>query len=300
MTPQNPGLLYDVVVVGGGPAGLSAALVLARARRRVIVLDSGEYRNAPAKNMHNYLGLDGLPPEQLRQQGRAELARYGVQVLSKVQVTDVKSADGFFYLTYATQDPLQLPASRGMIKARKVILATGVKDDLPPIPGVKELFGRSIFHCPYCDGWEVRDQPLAVVGADAVDFARKLQQWSRDVFWFSEGAVADRAPLYFPQKVVQFTGDDHQVFVHQAGGRVTVRRAVFLKLRQRQRSALPEILGLKVEQYGVVHWPNGQTAMRGVFVAGDMTKDLGFSIMAAAEGAHAAVACDDELREDGV
>lgn len=237
-------MTWDVAVIGGGPAGLSAALVLARSCRRVIVLDSGEYRNAAASAVHGYLGSDGIDPRKLRARGRTELSSYGVPI-------------------------------------------TGVEDILPPIPGLRQLYGRSIFHCPYCDGWEVRGQPLAVVGQGGAEFAGMLETWSRDVMWFSE------------KEVVRFSGDDREVLIEQADGSVTWRRAVFLKLAgQRQRSHIAEMFGLRLDDDGVEHGPNGKTKFRGVYVAGDMTKDLRLSIVAAAEGAQAAVAVDAELRED--
>jgi thioredoxin reductase len=142
---------HDVVVVGGGAAGLSAALVLGRARRRVAVVDAGAPRNAPAAHMQGFLSRDGMPPAELLAAGRAEVAAYGVEVVQgRVAAID----PGF---------AVHLAGSRSL-RARRLLIATGVHDELPEIPGVRERWGRDLLHCPYCHGWEVRDRPLGVLG----------------------------------------------------------------------------------------------------------------------------------------
>jgi thioredoxin reductase len=138
---------YDVVVVGGGAAGLSAALVLGRARRRVVVVDGGAPRNAPAAHMHGFLSRDGMSPADFLVAGRAEAAAYGVEFISG----HVISIEPGFSITLAAGQPLE---------ARRLLIATGATDELPPIPGLKERWGEDFLHCPYCHGWEVRDQPL--------------------------------------------------------------------------------------------------------------------------------------------
>jgi thioredoxin reductase len=142
---------YDVVVVGGGPAGLSAALVLARARRTVAVVDAGEPRNAPAAHLHGFLSRDGMPPHDLVAAGRAEVAGYGGSLIDDT-VVDV--APGFHVRL----------AGGSSLHARRILVATGLRDELPDIPGVRERWGRDLLHCPYCHGYEVRDQPLGVLG----------------------------------------------------------------------------------------------------------------------------------------
>ncbi len=165
---------YDVVAIGGGAAGLSAALVLGRARRRVAVVDAGEPRNAPAAHMHGFLSRDGMPPSQLLAAGRAEVAGYGVEVVED-RVVGVEP--GF---------TVRLAGGR-VLSARRVLVATGVGDELPPIPGVRERWGRDLLHCPYCHGWEVRDQPLGVLGtvAGSVLHTLLVRQWSDDVVFFA-------------------------------------------------------------------------------------------------------------------
>src|SRR5690348_11095734 len=178
---------YDVAMVGGGAAGLSAALVLGRARRRVVVIDAGVPRNAPAAHMHGFLSRDGVPPAELRASGRSELRGYDVDLVED----EVVEVDGAFTLRLASGQVLQ---------ARRVLLATGALDELPDIPGARERWGRDFLHCPYCHGWEVRDQPIGVLGTGpgSVDHAHLLRQWSDDVVFFPHThgiAAGERAAL---------------------------------------------------------------------------------------------------------
>ncbi len=166
--------VYDVVVVGGGAAGLSAALLLGRARRRVAVVDAGAPRNAPAAHMHGFLSRDGMPPADLLAAGRAEIAGYGVDLVED-QVVGIDP--GFF---------VRLAGGR-VLRARRILLTTGVRDQLPDIAGIRERWGRDLLHCPYCHGWEVRDQPLGVLntGPGAVAHAQLVRQWSDNVVFFA-------------------------------------------------------------------------------------------------------------------
>src|SRR6478735_3866087 len=164
---------YDVVVVGGGAAGLSAALVLGRARRRVAVVDGGAPRNAPAAHMQGFLSRDGMAPADLLAAGRAEVTGYGVELITD-RVAEIEP--GFV---------VRLAGGRAL-HARRIMLATGVTDELPDIPGVRERWARDLLHCPYCHGWEVRDQPLGVLGTlpGSVVHAHLVRQWSDDVAFF--------------------------------------------------------------------------------------------------------------------
>ena len=164
---------YDVVIVGGGAAGLSAALVLGRARRRVLVVDAGAPRNAPAAHMQGYLSRDGMPPSELLAAGREEIARYGVDLVvdAVVGLRPAGAVDG------EPSFDVEL-ASGDVVVGRRVLVTTGVRDDVPEVAGVRERWGRDLLHCPYCHGCEVRDQPLAVLGgfAGSVDHALLLRQ----------------------------------------------------------------------------------------------------------------------------
>ncbi|BFO19519.1 hypothetical protein SHKM778_59070 [Streptomyces sp. KM77-8] len=166
---------YDVVVVGGGAAGLSAALVLGRARNRALVVDAGEPRNAPSSHMQGYLSRDGVSPAEFLALGREEIARYGVELV-RDRVTDV-TRDGDFTVVL----------DRGpAVRARRLIVATGLKDEMPDVPGVAERFGRDVLHCPFCHGWEVRDEPFGVLASTAMSVHQALMvsQWSKDVTLF--------------------------------------------------------------------------------------------------------------------
>ena len=171
---------YDAVVVGAGTAGLSAALVLGRSRRRVLVLDGGEPRNAPSSGVHYFLTRDGTPPDELLRIGREQLEPYSSVEVRRARATKAAGSDGDFLVTL--EDGIT-------VGARKILLATGVHDELPERPGFRELWGRGIFHCPYCHGWEVRDRPLAVLnsGEDAGEQAAMIHNWSRDLILLTDG-----------------------------------------------------------------------------------------------------------------
>ena len=176
---------YDVVVVGGGAAGLSAALVLVRARRAVAVVDAGAPRNASAAHMHGFLARDGMSPRDLLAAGRSEATGYGGHLLDD---TVVGVEPGFHVRL----------ASGSSLRARRILVATGLRDELPEVPGVRERWGRDLLHCPYCHGWEVRDQPLGVLGGtlDAVQHALLVRQWSPDVTLFPNTDAVSRSSAH--------------------------------------------------------------------------------------------------------
>jgi thioredoxin reductase len=168
---------YDVVIIGGGAAGLSAALVLTRARRRVVVIDAGEPRNAPAAHMQGFLSRDGMPPAELLAAGREEVRSYGGHLVGGT-VTAIRAHGAGFEVT--TEDG-------SVVGARRILVTTGLRDEIPDIPGVRERWGRDLLHCPYCHGHEVRDQRLGVLGGtpDAVQHALLVRQWTDDVVYFA-------------------------------------------------------------------------------------------------------------------
>ena len=291
---------YDVAVVGGSAAGLSAALVLGRARRRVVVIDAGAPRNAPAAHMHGFLSRDGMPPAELLASGRGELRSYDVDLVDD----EVVEVDGAFTLRLASGQVLQ---------ARRVLLATGAVDELPDIPGARERWGRDFLHCPYCHGWEVRDQPIGVLGTDArsVEHVHLLRQWSDDVTFFTHTyelsaserqALAARGITVIDGRVARFTVLDDQLHaVELADGRLIPRAAVFMVPTMRLRAAeLIGSLGCELDEGGFVRAdPTLRTSLPGVWVAGNVTNPRAQVITAAGEGSTAAIAINADLvRED--
>ncbi|WP_405641558.1 NAD(P)/FAD-dependent oxidoreductase [Streptomyces sp. NBC_00019] len=292
---------YEVIVIGGGAAGLSAALVLGRARRRTLVIDAGEPRNAPAAHMQGYLTRDGMPPAEFLALGREEIARYGVELVedSAVDVT----AD--FTVTLA---------SGRTVQARRLVIATGLKDELPPVPGVAERFGRDVLHCPYCHGWEVRDQAFGVLATTplSVHQALMVSQWSKDVTFFLHELpetdlsaedlrrLAAASVKVVPGEVAELVvAEDRLTAVRLKDGKTFAREIVFTAPRAVPQTDLLARLGAKLNEtpfgsYPVVD-PTGQTTVPGVWAVGNA---MGFGeqvINAAAGGYRAGATINGDL-----
>jgi thioredoxin reductase len=297
---------YDVVVIGGGAAGLSAALVLARAQRRVAVVDAGEPRNGPARHMQGFLSRDGLRPAELLRLGREEVTGYGAEVVAG-RVADVRR----------TEDEVPrfdvLLADGGPLRTRRVLVATGLRDELPDIPGVRERWGRDLLHCPYCHGHEVRAQRLGVIGAtpEAVMHAHLVRQWSHDVVLFTHTdvlaedareALSARAVDVVDGPVARLVVDDDRLTgVALADGRVVRRTAVFVRPRMLPDNAVLSGLGCAIAESGwVVTDPTGRTSVPGVWVAGNVANPRAQVITAAGEGSAAAIAINADLVDEDV
>jgi thioredoxin reductase len=295
--------MFDVVIVGGGPAGLSAALMLGRCRRRVLVCDLGAPRNRRSHALHGYLTRDGIPPSQLNELGRAELHQYGVDV-RQVGVTGVRCMPDHHILSLGDGSET---------RSRFLLIATGVIDDLPGISGFDECYGRSLFHCPYCDGWERRDQRIAAFGGGkaGVGLALGLKTWSADVLLCTNGAAVNRrgrtrlASNQIALRVDAIAALDHhegelRAVVFESGERIA-RDAMFFTTGQHPQSELAIALGCTLTSRGTVKTGSQcDTNVRRVFVAGDASRDAQFVVVAAAEGVKAAVAINKALQAEDV
>ncbi|MFF0886229.1 NAD(P)/FAD-dependent oxidoreductase [Streptomyces sp. NPDC003456] len=288
---------YAVVVVGGGAAGLSAALVLGRARVRTLVVDAGEPRNAPAAHMQGYLSRDGMPPAEFLAAGREEVARYGVE-----QVRDRVVEVG------RDRDFTVVLAGGRTVRARRLVVATGLADELPDVPGLAERFGRDVLHCPFCHGWEVRDEPFGVLAASpaSVHQALMVSQWSKDVRFFLHrvaeeeltdvdlrrlsAAGVEVVPGEVAGLVVE---DDRLTGVRLADGTVHARSVLFAGPRPVPRTGLLERLGAELHETPFGAYPvvdaTGLTTVPGVWAAGNA---IGFAeqVVHAASGGYRAAA----------
>lgn len=295
-------MTYDALIVGGGPTGLSAALVLGRCRRRVLVCQFGPPRNAASSKLSAFLTREGISPQEFLQIARAELSAYPSVEVIEAEVADNRRDGSEFEIDLA--DGRQF-------RGHKLLLATGLVDVLPDLAGLDRFWGTSAFICPICDGWEVRDQPLAVYGRgkQALELAKALTAWSPDVALCTDGAsdlssrdcyLLDQCDIpVIERSISRLEGTGKQLErICFAEGDFLARRALFLAMPQRQRSDLPERLGCKLESGGAVAGREYQkTQIPGLFVAGNASRGLQLVILAAAEGARAAYAINEELQE---
>jgi thioredoxin reductase len=290
---------YDVVVVGGGAAGLSAALVLGRARRRVAVIDAGAPRNAPAAHMQGFLSRDGMPPADLLAEGRDEVTGYGVELVND-QVLGIEP--GFVVRV----------AGGRTVTARRILMATGVGDELPDVPGVRQRWGKDLLHCPYCHGWEVRDQPLGVLGAlpGSAQHALLVRQWSDDVVFFvhtydltpaeQRQLGARRIRVVSGEVARLVVQDDRLTGVELTDGRVVARTAVFVRPGNLPHDdGLLAGLGCERNEAG---FPlvdgTGLTSVPGVWAAGNVADPRAQVITSAGAGSAAAIAINADLVQE--
>lgn len=296
-------MIYDCLIVGGGPAGLSGALMLGRCRRKVLVCSAGEPRNAGSAGLHGYLTRDGIQPTEFLRLAREEVARYPTVEFHGGEIVDVQRTSGGF--TAGCADGLQF-------STRKLLLATGVVDELPEVEGLRELYGKSVHHCPYCDGWEWRDQPLAVLGRgeSGSGLALGLTVWSDDVVLCTDGpcqlsekdaeGLARAGIDVREDPIVRLEGRDGLLErVVFAESEPLPRKALFFCSGQHQRSHFAATLGARFNEKGAVETGACEaTNVPGLYVAGDSSKQAQFVIVAAAEGAEAGMAINNALLKD--
>jgi thioredoxin reductase len=296
---------WDVVIVGAGPAGLSAALVLGRARRKVLLCDRGTPRNWAAKEMHSFITRDGVDPREFRAGAHEELSCYPSVTFRKVRVTGAARApSGGFDVT------LQ---GRSKAWTRKLLLATGVFDVLPPVQGIERFYGTSVFQCPYCDGWEIRDQPIAVYGKRQRGFemARALTAWTSDIVLCTDGPSGLSRPdvtqlerngiRLRTERIARLRGPGGQLesIVFRDGDELQ-RSALLLDKPYHEQSDLAQLLGCEFTRSGGIKCGEYEaTSVPGVFAAGNIIRDVQLVIVAAAEGTRAAFGINRALtRED--
>ena len=295
-----------MVIVGGGAAGLSAALVLARARRRVMIVDAGNPRNGVSEHLHGYLTRDGQSPTQLLAAGRKEVLEYGGEMTTGTAIGIEQTEDGGFLVqTDATAS----------LEARTVLVATGLRDELPNIAGLQDRWGVDVLHCPYCHGYEVRDTPIGVLGGDNRPFtihqASLVRQWSDDVVFFPNrieltGTERERLTVR-GIRIVEgdvagvSVADGRLDGVELASGQVVPRSVVFVGPRFVPRDALLTDLGCDADENGwVVTDPAGSTSTPGVWAAGNVSDSPAQLITAAAAGSKAAIALNHYLLEQDI
>ena len=298
---------YDVVVTGGGAAGLNGALQLARSRRSVLVVDAGQPRNRPAHAVHGLLGHDGLPPAQLLARGRDEVRGYGGEVVTGAVAAVRGDLDSGFTVALA---------DGRTVRARRLLVTSGLVDELPAIPGLRERWGRDVVHCPYCHGWEVRDQAIGVLasGPRSVHQALLFRQLSDDIVYFRrETVLGDAEAVQLAARGIRVVdgevsalviADDRLAGVRLADGSVVPRQAVTVGARMTARAGFLADLGLKPSEHpsGMgVHIPAdpaGRTEVPGVWAAGNVTDLFAQVGASAAAGALAGAVINADLVEE--
>lgn len=296
---------YDVVVLGGGAAGLSGALMLGRARRSVLVVDGGEPRNAPAEHMHGFLGYDGASPLELLKAGRDEVTGYGVEIVTG-QALRTSKEDGEFVVDLDT----------GLrVRARRLLAATGIVDELPDIAGLAQRWGRDVVHCPYCHGWEFRDEAVGVLSTGPVSVHQTLlfrqltgkvvhlTHTGPDLTGEEAGQFAARGITVVDGEIVSVeVAEDRITGVRLSSGEVVPLRAIVVAPRSRPRADALAPLGLLPAPHAngehIPADPTGRTEVPGVWVAGNLTNPMATVVMSAASGSTAGAVINADLVEE--
>lgn len=295
--------MVDCIVIGGGPAGLNAAVVLGRCRRSVLVFDTTKYRNQYSHGMHNYLTRDDILPTEFLKLCHAELDKYGVQRILKKITHARKNSEGVF---------VARDEDGNIHYAKKLLIATGLLDNVPQIPGFQEFYGHSVFHCPYCDGWEVQDQRVGIYARnkEGWELALALKGWTDHVTLYTDGRYKVRPHqkeqldangievVMLPIARLEGEGKQMERIVFK-NGETRPCDALFFVNGYTQHCNLYETFGCAVSKKGVVVTNRyQQTDTPGLYVAGDASRDMHFVVVAAAEGAKAGVMINKELQKE--
>ncbi len=306
---DEQGSRFDVIIVGGGPAGLSAALTLGRSRKQVLLCDTGKPRNAPSLAAHSFFTRDGSTPAQLQQIGRSQLRPYENVFIRTTEVTDASAGEDGVVVTLA--DGVQASASN-------LLLATGLRDELPNVEGLAPLWGKGVFHCGYCDGWELRDQPVAVYGNDdqAANQAFFTTNWSRDIVLCTDGPASLSPEVRYvlrrlkisvrEEPIARLEGSNPDQYdrlerIVFANGEVLPVRGLFVHPTTHQHSALPAKLGCQLTERGtVVVDENGWTGIPHVYMAGDAAGESPQVTFAVGSGVRVALTIHQELFQEDI
>ena len=295
--------IYDCIIVGGGPAGLNAAIVLGRCRRKVLIFDTEQYRNRYSHGIHNYLTRDDILPHDFLQLCQRELEKYSIQKIRKKVINAKKNDDGIFVVK---------DENGTVYYSKKLLIATGLIDTLPDIEGFKDFYGKSVFHCPYCDGWEVRDKKIGVYAKnkDGWELALALKGWSDNVTMYTDGKNkvkpfqkeyldANQIPV-ITRPIAKLQGTSGQIEkIIFKNGEERDCDALFFVNGYSQQCNIAEAFGCEVSKKGVIVTNRvQQTNIKGLYVAGDASKDMQFVVVAGAEGAKAGVTINKELQKE--
>lgn len=285
-------MIYDVIIIGGGPAGLTAGVVLGRCQLNVLLFDHGKQRNITSHGMHNYLTCDGIAPADFLEKSRSEAKKYGVQLSAVEVISAVKQKDIF----------IVRDINQKVYHTKKLVLATGLRDILPDIEGIGEFYGYSVHHCPYCDGWEVKNKALAVYSKTTagVELAMTLRTWSNNISLFTNGVLlrknhkdvlrASNINL-IPHPISKVEGNNKMIrSVLLKNGQKIPCEALFFSNGYEVQCNIVKSLGCTVGKNNVAFTNKTQeTNIPGLYVVGDASKDMHFVVVAAAEGAKAGV-----------